>query len=89
VNEYVNTQLDNDEVFLDAAVIGTDIFLNTNKSKIVKFSKNGYFSFMDVKDQAQWNSSKIIKSYASNIYIVDDKKAQIYKHTLSGNSFGK
>lgn len=44
---------------------------------------------MDVKEQAQWNDSKIIKSYASNIYLVDSKKAQIYKHTLSGNSFSK
>lgn len=87
--EYINTQLNADEYFIDATVIWSDIYLNTNKSKIVKFSKNGYFSFMDVKEQAQWNDSKIIKSYASNIYLVDNKKAQIYKHTLSGNSFSK
>lgn len=87
--EYINTQLNPDEIFLDATVIWSDIYLNTNKSKIVKFSKNWYFSFMDVKDQAQWNENKIIKSYGNNIYIVDSKKAQIYKHTLSGNSFNK
>jgi len=87
--EYINTQLDSDEFFLDATVIWSDIYLNTNKSKIVKFSKNWYFSFMDVKDQAQWNENKIIKSYGSNIYLVDSKKAQIYKHTLNGTSFTK
>lgn len=87
--EYINTQLNSDEYFVDAAVIGSNIYLNTNKSKIVKFSKNGYFSFMDVKEQAQWNDSKIIKSYANNIYLVDSKKAQIYRHRLSGNSFNK
>jgi hypothetical protein len=44
---------------------------------------------MDVSGQDQWQSNKLISSYGSNIYLVDDKKAQIYKHSLSGNTFSK
>jgi len=87
--KYTNTQLDIDEFFVDATIIWDNIYLNTNKSKIVRFAKTWHFSFMDVSGQDQWQSNKLISSYGSNIYLVDDKKAQIYKHSLSGNTFSK
>lgn len=87
--KYTNTQLDADEFFIDATMIWDDIYLNTNKSKIVRFAKTWHFSFMDVSWQEKWESNKAISSYANNIYLLDDKKAQIYKHSLSGNKFSK
>jgi hypothetical protein len=62
------------------------MYLLTNLSKIVKFTKNGYFSYMDVIWQKTWEKAKEINSYAKNIYLIWENN-QINKHTLNWNKF--
>ncbi|MCP4523904.1 MAG: hypothetical protein GY828_06845 [Candidatus Gracilibacteria bacterium] len=87
--KYINTNLAKDEFFVDADIIGSNIYLNTNKSNIVRFAKTGHFSYIDVTGQDKWEANKEIDSFGNNIYLVDKDKAQIYKHALSGKSFSK
>ncbi|PIE85085.1 hypothetical protein CSA08_04040 [Candidatus Gracilibacteria bacterium] len=84
---YIFEKLDIDEeYFIDATVLVSDIILLTNKSKIVKFNK-GYFNFVDVKGQKVWQNSKNIESYGRNIYLLGQENNQIYKHSKSGARF--
>jgi len=78
-----------DDSFIDATPLQTNIALITKKWKIVVFSKNGNFKFSDVIGQDKWENSSMIASYASNIYLIDKKENQIYKHKKSGSSFSK
>ncbi len=87
--KYVNTQLDKDEFFIDATVIWDNIYISTNKSKIVRFAKTGHFSFVDVQWQDRWWEHKNINSYNGNLYITDKNIAQIYKHWSSWKNFTK
>ncbi len=75
--------------FIDATPLQTNIALITKKWKVVVFSKNGNFKFSDVIGQDKWENSSMIASYASNIYLIDKKENQIYKHKKSGSSFSK
>ncbi len=79
--------LEENENFVDAAFIWDNMYLLTSLSKVVKFTKNWYFSYMDVSWQKTWQKAKEISSYAQNIYLVWKEDNQIYKHSLSGNSF--
>ena len=63
------------------------MYLLTNLSKIVKFTKNWYFSYMDVSGQNTWEKAKEISSYAQNIYLIWEENNQIYKHSLYWNVF--
>jgi len=78
-----------DDSFIDATPLQTNIALITKKGKVVVFSKNGNFKFSDVIGQDKWEDSSMIASYASNIYLIDKKENQIYKHKKSGSSFSK
>lgn len=86
---YINTQLDADEFFIDSTVIWDDIYLSTNKSKVVRFAKTWHFSFVDVQWQDTWWEHKLISSYSNNLYLTSKNEAQIYKHWSSWNSFLK
>jgi len=83
---YIFNSLWKNETFIDSAFIWDNMYLLTSDSKIVKFTKNGYFSYMDVKWQKTWEKAKEIVSYAQNIYLIWEDN-QINKHVLSGNSF--
>ncbi len=76
---------DNDS-FIDATVYNGDIILITSAGKVVNFSRNIY-SYIDVKDQATWEKSSIIDSYAENIYLLSDKGNQILRHKRSGGEY--
>jgi hypothetical protein len=58
------------------------MYLLTNLSKVVKYTKNWYFSYMDVSWQKTWEKAKEISSYAQNIYLVWENDNQINKHVL-------
>ncbi len=81
------SSLEENEQFIDATFIGNNMYLLTNLSKIVKFTKNGYFSYIDVVWQKTWEQSKEINSYAQNIYLIWKDNNQINKHVLSWNKF--
>lgn len=84
---YTFNQLNEDEFFSDASFIWTDMYILTNKSKIVKFTKNWYFSYIDVIWQKSWEPSKEINSYASNLYTLENQNSQINKHSSYWNEF--
>ena len=73
--------------FIDATVYDTDIVLITDAGKVVNFSKAQNFSYVDVKDQATWEKSQIIDSYASNLYLLSDTWNQILRHKRSGAQY--
>lgn len=81
--------LDDDEFFTKAVNIGSSIYLTTSKSRIVQFSKNGRFSFVDVSGQKTWQKHKDIASYNTNIYLLWEGNNQIYRHALGTKSFNK
>ncbi len=87
VEEYSFTSLEKDEEFIDVAAIGDNLYLLTNFSKIVQFSKNGYFSYSDVAGQQTWGNAKALESYGQNLYLLGKEDNQIYKHAKSGNLF--
>ncbi len=84
---YIFNSLEDNEEFVDATYIWDNMYLLTNTSKIVRFTKNWYFSFSDVSWQKAWEKSKDLSSYAQNIYLLWENNSQIYKHSLSWRSF--
>jgi hypothetical protein len=81
------SSLEENEKFIDASFIWEDMYLLTSLSKIVKFSKNWYFSYMDVSWQKTWEKAKSISSFAQNIYLIWEADNQIFKHPLISNTF--
>ncbi len=83
---YMFNSLSDWEEFIDAVAINWDLYILTNKSKIVKFTNNGFFSFISVNGQASWWNIKDIEAYSSSLYTLTDNN-QINKHTLWVNEF--
>ena len=81
------TSLEENEKFIDATFISDNMYLLTSKSKIVKYTKNGYFSYMDVTWQKTWEKAREIDSYSKNIYLIWEEDHQINKHALIWNKF--
>ena len=84
---YIFSSLEDKEVFIDAVFMWDTIYLLTNLSKVVKFTKNWYFNYMDVAWQKTWQKSKKIATFGQNIYLIWEENNQIYKHSLSWNNF--
>lgn len=78
---YTFNDLKKNEYFIDSTFINQNIYLLTNTSKIVKFSKTWKFSFANVEWQTAWEKMKSIKSYYRNFYTIWKDDNQIYKHT--------
>jgi hypothetical protein len=85
--KFTFNSLEQEENFIDATFIWTNMYLITNLSKVVRFTKNWYFSYSDVAGQKTWEKSKEILSYSQNIYLVWENEDQIYKHGLYWSSF--
>ncbi|MDD3794319.1 MAG: hypothetical protein PHI37_05895 [Candidatus Gracilibacteria bacterium] len=83
---YIFSNLGDDEEFIDGFFIDNNLFLLTNTSKIVKFTKNGYFNFVNVAGQAKWEDIKYISGYSTNLYTLG-KDNQINKHSANGDDF--
>ncbi|NVP17107.1 hypothetical protein HUU51_00095 [Candidatus Gracilibacteria bacterium] len=83
---YPFENLGNNEEFIDGFFIDNNLFLLTNTSKIVKFTKNGYFSFVNVVGQTKWEDMKKISGYSTNLYSLGIDN-QINKHSQTGNDF--
>ncbi len=85
--KYSFNSLKSGESFVDATFIWDNMYLLTNKWSIVKFTKNWYFSYVDVIWQKTWEKSKEILSYSSNIYLIWEDNNQIYKHSAYWSNF--
>ena len=84
---YIFNSLESNEVFVDATALGNDIFLLTNFSKIVRFTKNWHFTYSDVIWQTSWEKASEIVSYGQNIYLLGKENSQIFRHTKNGTKF--
>ncbi|MDD2907945.1 MAG: hypothetical protein PHH98_04860 [Candidatus Gracilibacteria bacterium] len=83
---YTFNNLAENEYFIDGLFIENNLFLLTNTSKIVKFTKNGYFNFVNVTGQTKWEDIKNISFYSTNIYTLGQNN-QLNKHVASGDNF--
>ncbi len=83
---YVFNSLNEDENFKDAVSINWNLYLLTNKSRIVKFTNSWFFSFVSVDWQATWWDLKDIESYSGNLYTLNNNN-QISRHTLAVDQF--
>lgn len=83
---YTFNNLAENEYFIDWLFIENNLFLLTNTSKIVKFTKNWYFSFVNVTWQTKWEDIKSISSYSTNIYTLWANN-QLNKHVASWDNF--
>ena len=83
---YVFDKLWENEEFIDWLFIENNLFLLTNTSKIVKFTKNWYFNFVNVVGQNKWEDMKYISWYSTNLYTLW-KDQQINKHSPTWNDF--
>ncbi len=79
---YIFSSLWESENFIDATFIWENMYLLTNSSKVVQFTKNWYLSYVDVSWQITWWQSKEILSFWQNLYLLWDDN-QIYKHSTS------
>jgi hypothetical protein len=71
---------------VDATFMWEELYLLTSSSKVVKFTKNWYFSYIDVAWQKIWEKAKKITSFTTSIYLVWEDN-QLYKHPIYLNSF--
>lgn len=83
---YTFNNLAENEYFVDWLFIENNLFLLTNTSKIVKFTKNWYFSFVNVTWQTKWEDMKSISSYSTNIYTLWTNN-QLNKHVATWDNF--
>jgi hypothetical protein len=61
------------------------IVLLTKNSRVVSFDKNFEFKFVNVIGQDKWETSNMIETFSSNIYLLDSTKNQIFKHKTAVN----
>lgn len=83
---YTFSSLEETEVFVDATFMWEELYLLTSSSKVVKFTKNWYFSYIDVAWQKIWEKSKKITSFTTSIYLIWEDN-QLYKHPIYLSSF--
>lgn len=72
-----------DDEFTDAVSTWEDIVLTTKKSRVVRFTKDWNFKYINVLWQSSWEWSEIVETYNWNIYMTNKEATQIYKHTPS------
>ncbi|PZM81884.1 hypothetical protein DLH72_04905, partial [Candidatus Gracilibacteria bacterium] len=85
---YIFNSLGDNEEFVDGGILGQDVYLVTNTSKVVKFNRNGTLSFANVSGQQAWENIKNINTYASSLYTLSSEN-QIHKHPAISSGFGK
>jgi hypothetical protein len=83
---YTFNSLSDDEFFVDWVFIDWNMIILTNKSKIVRFTRNWHFSFVNVIWQQTWWEIKSIETYNSSLYTLT-KANQINMHSVSWNDF--
>lgn len=81
------TELEVDDEFLDWVSTNDEIILTTKKHRVVKFTKEGSFSYINVIWQTAWQGSPIVESYNGNIYMTNTNQDQVYKHSPSSGSY--
>lgn len=86
--QFVFENLEANDSFKEAVVMsdGTMV-IATNKGKIVSFTQNGYFRYVDVLGQEKWEESNELETFAQNIYLINKERNQIIKHKKRADNF--
>lgn len=86
--KYVFNDLGEKEEFVDWWIIWQDLYLVTNNSKVVKFNRNGAFSFVNISWNQAWENIISSGYYNSSIYTLSND-SQIRKHPAIASGFAK
>lgn len=73
--------------FIQATVSWSNIVILTKNSRIVNFSNTNNFSYANVVWQDKWQESSILEWYNGNLYLVNQKANQLYRHRPITNWF--
>jgi hypothetical protein len=84
---YTFDTLDAKDFFKDAEFFGTDIVILTEFSKIVNFSKNGYFNYLDTVGQKIWEDASQIDTFFQSLYLLSKDKKEVLRHKRKWDAF--
>lgn len=87
VKKYVFDKLGNADAFKEAIVFNNSILILTEQSKVVNFTTNGFFRYVDSVGQTSWEKMTQVESFGQNIYTINNAGNQIVKHTRNGDNF--
>ncbi len=73
--------------FIDAWVSWENIILSTKNNRVVSFSTDGTFKYVNVIGQDKWINMSRLDTFNSNIYLVNQEKNQIFMHSPSLGNF--
>ena len=86
--QFVFENLEENDSFKEAIVMSDNsMIITTEKGKIVNFSQNGYFRYVDVLSQDTWELSEEIETFGQNIYFINKERNQIIKHKKRADNF--
>lgn len=74
------------ETFIDWVFISQNLYILTNNSKIIRFTKNWHFEYVTVQWQDKWQDMKQLWMYSTSLYTLGINN-QVYRHTASWNEF--
>jgi hypothetical protein len=84
---YTFSNLWENEYFVDWVFINSNLYILTNNSKIVRFTKNGYFEYVSVIWQDTWENIKQLWTYTTTSLYALWSDNQIYRHTANSTNF--
>ncbi|MGE4444170.1 MAG: hypothetical protein AB7E37_04225 [Candidatus Altimarinota bacterium] len=87
IKNNIFTELEVDDEFLDGVSVGDDIILTTKKQRVVKFTKDSKFNYINVVGQTTWQGSPFIETYNNNIYMTNSSQNQVFRHSPSSGSY--
>lgn len=87
IKNNIFSELEIDDEFLDWVSTWDEIILTTKKQRVVKFAKDGKFSYINVVGQTTWQWSPFLESYNWNLYMSNSLGNQVYKHTPTSWSY--
>lgn len=87
IKNNIFAELEVDDEFLDGVGVGEDIILTTKKERVVRFGKDGKFSYINVVWQTTWQGSPYLETYNGNLYMTNTNGNQIYRHSPSSWSY--
>ncbi|MFA4996147.1 MAG: hypothetical protein WC536_03345 [Patescibacteria group bacterium] len=68
---------------------GNKIFIYSESDKLISFDLNSKTQGELKNSEGNWEKAKAIANFSTNIYLLDSESGQIWKHTLSDDTYGK
>lgn len=84
---FIYSALNASDSFIDAAVVGNEILIQTAEGKVISFGSNNRFGVVNVTGQDTWFRSPVIQSFNQNIYTLSENTRQIYMYRRSWSNY--